>query len=332
MNYSHRFFLWAPVTVLVALFAAAVIHWFIAADAFAKYLDRANGHEIARGVTLRFAHCQIAGFPFRIDAIIDDMSVEFAGANGPVTWRTEHFAMHMLDYGRVQAIFEAAGKQTVDWTGDDHKKDRLQFAPALLRASAIDAHGRLSRFDFELVGASTQRWQIANLQFHLRRDADADALDIVLNGDDMHLSPGLKSAFGNALSRLRLNASLGPASALDSVMSGKSDWRAAAESWRKRNGALAITNLDIAWAKSDASGSGMLMIGRGQTLQGIIDLKVAGISSPRADAAKGFFGRSLETIAKTAPNAQGKIPMRLAFNSGLVFVNQTPAGFLNQLY
>ncbi len=332
IRYSHRFFLWAPVTVLVGLFAAAVIHWFIAADAFAKYLDRANGHEIARGVTLHFAHRQIAGFPFRIDAVIADMSVKFAGANGPVTWRTEHFAMHMLDYGRVQAIFEAAGKQTVDWTGDDHKKDQLQFTPALLRASAIDAHGRLSRFDFELVAAASSRWQIANLQFHLRRDADADALDIVLNGDDMHLSPGLKSAFGNALSRLRLNATLAPASALDAVMSGKSDWRAAAENWRKRGGSLAITNLDIGWGKADATGSGMLMIGRGQTLQGLIDFKVAGIGSPRTDAAKGFFERAVETIAKTTPNAQGKIPMRLAFNSGLIFVNQTPAGFLDRLY
>ncbi|HUJ02189.1 MAG TPA: hypothetical protein VLW75_01010, partial [Rhizomicrobium sp.] len=60
MKYSHRFFLWAPVAVLVALLAAAVIHWFAAANAFAKYIDAANGHEIAPGVTLRFAHRQLA--------------------------------------------------------------------------------------------------------------------------------------------------------------------------------------------------------------------------------------------------------------------------------
>jgi hypothetical protein len=324
MKYSHRFFLWAPIAVLVALLAAAVIHWFAVAHAVSKYLDAANGHEVAPGVTLHYAHRQIAGFPFRIDLVLDDMKIDVAATHGPAEWRAEHFALHMLDYGRFQAIYEAAGKQTVSWTDSEGARKVLQFTPGLLRASSINAHGRLSRFDLEMVAAGSKDFQAADLEFHLRRNPDADALDIMLSADDLHVSPEFQSAFGAAIRKLRVNAQLHPATSLTPLLSGRLGWRQTLGAWK---GALDISNLDIAWGKTEASGSGQLTPDGAHRPQGILNLRIAGLSALQAQAGSGFFATLLNSIAR---NGQDKV--RLAFKDGLVFANDTPAGFLDPLY
>ena len=324
MKYSHRFFLWAPVAVLVALIAAAVIHWFVAAHQFSKYLDAANGHEIAPGVTMHFSHRQLAGFPFRLDLILDNLAIDVGGARGPVEWRAEHFAMHMLDYGRVQAIFEAAGKQTLSWTDDDGARKSLAFTPGLLRASSIDVEGRLSRFDLELIAASSPDFQAPNLQIHLRRDPATDALDLAVNADDLRLPA--KSAFGEEIKTLRLNAALRPATALTPLLSGKREWRGALNAW---NGAMDISSLDIAWGKTKAAGTGQLTLDAMHRPQGILDLKIEGLDALKPHGGAGFFSTLIDSIAR---NAQGEAPMRLAFKNGIVFANGAPAGFLPALY
>lgn len=324
MKYSHRFFLWAPIAVLAALLAAAVIHWFAVAHAVSKYLDAANGHEIAPGVTLLYGHRQIAGFPFRIDLMLDDMKIDVAAARGPAEWRSEHFALHMLDYGRFQAIYEAAGKQTVSWTGSDGVRKVLQFTPGLLRASSINAHGRLSRFDMEMVAAGSKDFQAANLEFHLRRNPDADALDIVLSADDLRVSKEFRSAFGAAIGKLRFKGQLHPATSLRPLLSGDSGWRQTLGAWK---GALDISNLDIAWGKVEATGSGQLTQDAAHRPQGILNLKIAGLSALQAQAGSGFFTTLLNSIAR---NGQDKV--QLGFKDGLVFANETPAGFLDPLY
>ncbi len=324
MKYSHRFFLWAPVAVLVALLAAAVIHWFAVAHAVSKYLDAANGHEIAPGVRLHYAKRQIAGFPFRIDLMLDDMRIDVDAAHGPAEWKTEHFALHMLDYGRFHAIFEAAGKQTISWAAGGGARKTLQFTPGLLRASSINAHGRLSRFDLEMVAGGSKDFQAANFEFHLRRNPDQDALDIVLSADDLHVSKQFQSAFGTAIRKLRFKAQLHPASSLRPLLSGERGWRETLSGWK---GALDISNLDVAWGKTEAAGSGQLTLDAAHRPQGILNLKIAGLSALQAQNGSGFFATLLNSIAR-----DGQDKMQIAFKDGLVFANETPAGFLDPLY
>lgn len=336
MSYSHRFFLWAPVTILAALAIAAGAYWFVSAGKLSRYLDAMNGKQIAPGVQLSFTKKQMAGFPFRLDVILDNAAISAPGSHGPIKWSAEHFAMHMLDYGRVQAIYEAAGKQTITWTGENGAKKQLSFVPALLRASSINKDGRLSRFDFELIGAAAKDLKIANLQFHLRRAPDADALDIAFNADDVHLSPDYKSAFGNAIKRIHLDARMKPASVWTAFLSGKSDWRKAAEDWRTHDGALDIANLDVAWGKMDAAASGELMLDDMQRPRGILNLHVTGVQTLAAQMAhgqpNGIFSGILNAIAQTPQNAQAKVDIRLAFKDGVGYVFQTPAGILTSLY
>jgi len=337
MRYSSRFFLWAPVAIFAALVVAVGVHWFVTANALSRYMDSVNGHEIAPGVKLSFAKRQMAGFPFRLDVIADDLRLEIAGSHGPIQWRAEHFAIHSLDYGRVQAIFEAAGKQTLTWTDENGHKQALQFLPALLRASAIEDSGRLSRFDLELIGAASADFTAANVQFHLRHDPAVDALDVAFNADEIHLAPGLKSAFGQSIARIRLDARLGPETALDDLLSGKNNWRAMAENWRTHAGAVDLRQLEIAWDKTEAAASGELTLDSMQRPQGLLTLRIKGQRALAAGIAglsgdKKLFGSMLDALAKNPGTDADSFSTQLAFKDGVTYVGQIPAGFADPLY
>ena len=117
MRYSNRLFLYAPFVVLLVLASAVMLRWREVAHEWETKLLAANGgREIAPGVTLHFASEEIEGFPFNLDAVLVHMVLAVQSTRGPLSLKSERFAIHALTYGQEQQIFEAAGTQTVSWT------------------------------------------------------------------------------------------------------------------------------------------------------------------------------------------------------------------------
>src|SRR5581483_1864200 len=69
MNYSHRFWLYAPLCMFLGLAAWAMGYWWVVASAFDKKLTALNGHEAVPGITVSYASKTISGFPFNIDVV-----------------------------------------------------------------------------------------------------------------------------------------------------------------------------------------------------------------------------------------------------------------------
>ena len=165
------------------------------------------------GITMAYASKTISGFPFNIDVVFTGFTVEGQGAHGPFRWTTEKFALHRLTYGRAQDIYEAAGNQTLIWADGHGKSHELNFLPGLLHASAgMDGRGLL-RFDLEAVAAAGQDsdgvpFTAAHAGLHLRRDPKADALDLMISGDDIKTSGSIAGLFGDHIKSLKLYATL----------------------------------------------------------------------------------------------------------------------------
>lgn len=341
MKYSHRFFLYAPVVAVVALTVAVCVYWYVASNAFAKRLDALNGHQIAPGVAFHFTSRSIGGFPFRIDAVLENMRITLATPDGPARWTAEHFALHMLDYDTLKFVFEAAGKQVITWHDADKAAHGITFTPALLRASANAEGDRLKRFDIELYDADTAPFSVAHTEFHIRRDPDANAMDIVFMADKVHLAPSLATALGDMISKLRLKGTLAPAAPWSAFLSGDGDWRKAAKMWRRKHGAFAIDQLEVDWGKVQASGKGALTLDSQRRPEGLIKLRIAGYQVLAAEAErrhlvrgaeKGVLAGLMAKAAHSAKAAGGTLPVTLAFKGGLTYVGDTPVGFLDSLY
>lgn len=182
MNYSSRFWLYAPISAFLLIAVVVMVHWKFAADAFEKKLAALKGQEVVPGITLDWATVAVSGFPFRLDADFTQFTVKGAGARGPFVWRSDSFALHTLSYARAKTVYEAAGHQHLEWAAVDgaHVAD---FLPASLHAgSATDDKG-LKRFDVDIIDAGGAGFTAAELQLHLRRGPDGNSVDIMIRGD-----------------------------------------------------------------------------------------------------------------------------------------------------
>ena len=231
MKYSSRFFLYAPVAVFALLCLAVSAIWWIKADALADRLAAINGRDVMPGVRLAFASKTIGGFPFNLDAELGDFTVAVATPNGVTRWSSEKFAMHALTYGRDETIFEAGGRQRLEWTKQDGTRRTLDFVVGALRASAIVQHGSLSRFDLDLVGFGSKVFTAQRLQFHARRNT-ANTLDILAMADGMTACPRHAVRYATTITNLDTFVPL---------LSGAQSYPAAIMAWRKAGGA-AITD------------------------------------------------------------------------------------------
>lgn len=234
MRYSSRFWLYAPLTAFLTLAVVVAIHWWFAAKAFEQTLAAIKGHEALPGITLDWRKTDVGGFPFRIDASFDGFSVTGRAAHGPFTWTSEEFALHGLTYGQRKTVYEAAGKQHLQWVSADGKTHSADFLPGTLRASTlVDARG-LAWADLDIIGADGQAFTARRLQFHMRRDPDRKDLDVMVRADDW-------KGGGSAAPLAETYVTLSAAAPLMALLAGKASWPDAVQDWRRTGGTTRLT-------------------------------------------------------------------------------------------
>jgi hypothetical protein len=232
MNYSSRFWLYAPFCTFLTLAAIAAVHWWIAAGDFEKKLAALKGHEAMPGVTLDWDTATVGGFPFRIDADFTNFRVAGAGAHGPFGWTADKFALHALTYGRAKTVYEAAGRQQVSWTDGAGATHNASFLPGSLRASSIRDGKGLTRADLEIVDMAGKDFTIGRFQLHMRRDPDGADLDLMLKAE----SAGTRKL-------VQVYATLSRANALTSLLRGETSLPDADANWRAQGGVAKLSQV-----------------------------------------------------------------------------------------
>ena len=232
MNYSSRFWLYAPFGTFLTLAAIAMAHWWIVAGAFENKLAALKGHEAVPGIVLDWDKVDVGGFPFRLDADFSNFRVHGAGAHGPFGWRAEKFALHTLSYDRAKAVYEAAGQQQASWTDAGGTAHDTSFLPGSLRASTILDDRGLARADLDLLDMSGKDFAIGHFQFHMRRDPNGADLDLMLRAD----AAGARKA-------VQVYATLGHGYALAQLLKGEHSWPDASADWRAKGGAARLSQV-----------------------------------------------------------------------------------------
>ena len=316
MRYSNRLFLYAPFVILLIIAAAAMLRWWDVAHEWETTLLAANrGKDIAPGVTLHFASKEIGGFPFNLDVVLGHMVLAVQSTRGPISLESERFAIHALTYGRTQQIFEAAGTQTLSWADVKGATRRFVFVPGSLRASAIEREGRLLRFDLDLNEFNSPALTGGRAQFHIRRTPDHDALDVVVQADDLRgKSPDA------VLPHVTIAGQIVPARILSSLLSAHDEWRRALAGWCTAGGALQVDNLTIAWGDSHLTGKGTFTLDADHRVTGGATMQLFGAGSWRpTHLVENRFTSSLEQAANAIPSK----PLSLSFDirNGSVIVS-----------
>ncbi|HTT97624.1 MAG TPA: DUF2125 domain-containing protein [Rhizomicrobium sp.] len=337
MNYSSRFFLYAPLALLLLIGAACGVYWRQAAGKLEQRLDALQTHEAMPGVTVRYGARSISGFPFNLDVVFSDFRVSVETGHGPFVWRTEKFALHALTYGADKTIFEAAGNQSFAWTDTDGHEHVLPFDTGSLHASAIRNAGGLSRFDLELIAFGSPALTAAQIEFHVRHAADGKSLDVFVSGNGVHLSPRLRGAFGDELKLVKLQGSISQAAAFDDLRGGKSDWRKAVEAWRNKPGRLRVEPLEFHWLNGpDLVGKGALSLDDGRRPEGLIDFKVTGMPdwlarNPQMEP-DGFAAALRDRASKAGSDEGGRMGAVFGIQDSVMYLGDDPIGTATPLY
>jgi hypothetical protein len=247
MKYSSRFWLYAPLAVLLILAGASMAYWWTLTSALDKKLEALNGHEAIPGITISYASKSISGFPFNIDIVFTGFAAKGAGAHGPFAWTSERFALHRLTYGRSQDIYEAAGNQHLSWTSGGGNRFAVTFLPGSLRASAIIGRDGLARFDLDAVAVGGTEnngapFAAGRIQFHLRRDPGGRELDLMASGDNLKVGNG-KSA--PRINNVTLYSNLSQLPVIIPLLRGEKSWSDAAANWRAQGGRVVLQKVAV---------------------------------------------------------------------------------------
>jgi hypothetical protein len=337
MRYSSRFFLWAPFALLLALGLGVSARWWSVAHQLSAKLDAMNHHEVIPGVKMDFASKSLSGFPFNVDTIFHDLTFTVAGPHGSIAWRSENFASHALTFGGEHWIYEAAGHQRLTWT-DAHGKQRgLAFEVASLHASASITDTRLERVDLDLFGFNSPALSIARTQFHARRNPGADQLDMIVEMDEMHLSPPLRGACGETVGHVKIDGNFSNGSTFRTALSGNVPWQSGFDAWRKQGGRFFLAHGDFACSSSSTFVQGQIGLDDQKRPRGLLTAQIAGFAALRNGAAhanaKGTFAAALlNQIAEPNPAAEGQVTVRAAFHDGITTLGNVPAGMNGPLY
>lgn len=335
MKYSSRFFLYAPLGLFLAIALGLGIQWWLAASALSARLAAMNGHQIAPGVTMRFASRSIAGFPFNLDTMFRGLALRIDTPHGPTEWRSEEFAMHALTYGRDETIFEAAGKQELRWTKDDGGRRTLVFAVGSLRASVIEDRTGVARFDLDLIGFGSRALTAQRLQLHTRRMQGR--WDLLVEADDIRFSQRSRPDLGDQIAATRLTGTIDKAEAFDALRAGAQTWFDAAERWRRTGGALRVDTCSLLWSGLSIDGKGLLALDDAHRPQGALGFEISGFPRFLQRAVKQHLPRGPNTglagaLADRRADASGHANAVLAFRNGIVMLGGEPADTLAPLY
>jgi len=341
MRYSSRFFLYAPIVLFLALAIGACSYWWVVASALSKRLDAWNGHTVIPGVTLLFESKTISGFPFNIDVVFRNFRIRIETSHGETTWSAQNFALHALTYGRNQVLFEAAGQQSFMWHDLKRSIHALPFQVGELHASSISNDHGLARLDVDCIGFGSPALTAARIQLHMRVNPNGQAIDVVAEGDAVHLSLPLVSLFGDTLNEIRAQASFEPARAFAALRRGETNWIEASEYFRTTGGTVDFSDVELSWPHVSGLGKGRLSLDADHNLSGHFDFQVTGIETVvetanhqkvRGAAYEGIARALLDRATKAPASPTGTMGAVVGFHGGLVSIGDDGATTLEPLY
>ena len=232
MQYSSRFWLYAPFAAVVIIATAVAYLWWQTAGALEKKLAEIKGRQAIPDITIDWKTVQIGGFPFRVDANFTGFELKGDGAYGPLFWSTEKFALHALTYGRSRTVYEAAGRQGLGWTDARGVAHAIQFLPGSLHGSSITDDRGLGRFDLDIANPGNKQFTAARFQFHMRRDGSN--LNLMVRADSV-------TGFGAPRKLVQAYASLDKADAIAPFLRGEMTWTMAMGLWRGLGGKATLS-------------------------------------------------------------------------------------------
>jgi hypothetical protein len=334
-----RFWLYAPLILILVLALAWSGVWFYAAGraetTVAAWIDR----EANLGRRYACAERKVGGYPFRIEIRCRDLEIDFDTADGPVSLRSPQLLAMAQIYQPDLVIAEATGPMTVKAPGADIDhvatwsllQASLRGRPAApQRLSLVVTAPKLA-----LPNGTDALANAKQFQFHAQRRAggsNEEPFDLALRLDDL-LFPGAPALASRPIT---VDA--------QGVLRGLKDLRpkpmnTRLREWQAAGGRIEVTQARIAQGDALAVGQGDLGLTADGRIDGVVNLKVAGLDQ----VAGLIFGEAqnrrqagviagLNMLSRSELEGRRAVAVPLSFRDGRIFFGPVPVGRTKPLF
>lgn len=257
----HRW-LGAVGALLLALAAAAMVYWFVAADRLRAGLDQWAAQHRAEGYVIGYGQPLVGGFPFDIRVIVADPQI--AAPNSAWSWRGTALQVETRLWNPRIVTFQLPGRHEFTHAG--------LAQPVIARAdpvggwAAIGHDGRVveamldcTRLDIDL-GQRFGQATVGRAEFRVRprprRDTPGEPLpplEATMSLHEVTLPAPLDGPLGRQVPLLAANISI--AGKLPEAIN-----RAALAQWRDESGTIELLQVKLRWGPLNLKGSGTVTI------------------------------------------------------------------------
>jgi hypothetical protein len=269
-------------TVLFGLIAMGyVAYWIFLGTTFEDALDDMIAQQRAEGIVITHGAADVQGFPLKIEAILNDLSVSAMPERGGWTWRTDRIGVSVSPLQPTTT--------TVDLTPAPHRIVLADGTAWTARAAealvtvGVSGNGRLRDGSVALSdltlkqdtggGAALER---LNLEYEHGQLWDPGPFDVTetvsLTLTGLSAEAGMSMPLGSQISEARLEAAILGKIPHDLPL------ERALSTWRDADGRLRLDQLSLTWPPMRLDAAGALGLDTGLQPEGTVNARMAGFA------------------------------------------------------
>ncbi|SDE71416.1 DUF2125 domain-containing protein [Rhodospira trueperi] len=269
-------------TVLIGLMAMGyVAYWTFLGMTFESAIDDIIAQQRAEGIIITHGAADVQGFPLKVEAIVDNLSVSATPERGGWTWRTDQIVVSIsplqprtttfdlapaphriaLADGTTWTARAAEARVTVGVSGSGRPRDgSMALSDLTLKQDAGDG-AALERLD--LTYEHEQLWDPGPFDV-------TETVSLTLTG--LRAEAGMSMPLGSEISEARLEAAV-----LGKISHDLPLERALTE-WRDADGRLRLDQLSLTWPPMRLDAAGALGLDTALQPEGTLNARMAGFT------------------------------------------------------
>lgn len=356
---KSRRYLYLTLFVIVAI-GVWTAYWFTLASQVRERARAFIDQQTAGGVEIAFTNFDVGGYPYRIEATVDNLTISMPRQPGKPAFAVPRLVVLGLPWNPNLVVARIEGDAVTRWTDARNEEQRATYRAESTGLSVGLEGGQPKRFALSMDRPRLESSLLAGpvsakvFEIHARlldggpvpaSDGAAGntptaplSMELALDGEAVVLPPLPDAVLGNEITSF--GYTVGLAGPLPRYLPGTAP-RDMIGAWAQAGGTIELTRAETRWGSLNSTMTGSFSVDGEMRLLGAMSGRVGGLE-PLIDGAVAqgrmnpgqaqSIKKALNAIGFITRDAEGRVPFALTFQDGKVSMGPVQVGELRPLF